>query len=56
MNETITIPVADYVELVRQSERVNALVRLMASGRYIDDEYICAVLDIPYKKPDEGNI
>jgi hypothetical protein len=48
MNEqnTITIPVEDYRNLIRQSERVSAVERMIAKLKYVTVDDIKVVLDI----------
>lgn len=51
--DVIEIPMGEYNELVRASERIAAFERLIASNAYITTQDIMAVLDVKQKKETE---
>lgn len=46
MNETVTISISRFAELVRKEERIEAVARLFENNEYTDRDEIRAVLGI----------
>ena len=47
--ETITIALADYIELVKKAERIETVKRMYERSEYVTDDDIKIALDIPKK-------
>ena len=52
--ETITIALADYIELVKKAERIETVKRMYERVKYVSEEDIKIALDIEVKKEDEN--
>lgn len=47
--ETITITLADYIELVKKAERIETVQRMYEREQYVSEEDVKVVLDIRTK-------
>ena len=53
MNETITITLEEYRNLIAKAERIETVGRMIGSGNYVSVDDIKAVLDISKVKENE---
>lgn len=53
--ETITIALADYIELVKKAERIETVKRMYERVQYVAEEDIKVALDIRTEKGDTEN-